>query len=107
MEIALGISKDKLKKKIEELEEKTKAWEKEKKKLVQDFKAKWAPAEDEAEDLKILESRAEFVTKIDALNADCRDMGKACFLVALKQLMLMNPDLNVIGTGLKLQIVDE
>lgn len=67
LEIALGISRDKLKKKSEAIKEKVEAWEEEKKRLTEEINAKWAPAEDEDESTSSFVSQADFVAKIDAM----------------------------------------
>lgn len=94
MDITLGNSKDKLKKKTAKLEKKTEDWEKEKENMVEDLKAKWKNAEDEPEDMMSLENRAQLVERIEALRLDCLDMGKKGFSIAMDQLRILNPGLN-------------
>lgn len=106
VEIALGHSKDKLKKKTVELEKKTKDWENEKEKLVEDLKAKWKATEDDHEDLKSLETRAQLVESIEALWLDCLDIGKVGFSIAMDKLRILIPGLNTVGASLRGNIVD-
>lgn len=88
------------------MKEKEEAWEKEKRDLLEELRTKWAPDEEEDEETRLPESRAEFVAKVKDLKADSFDMGIAGFELALRQLRIVNPDLNVTGVGLNSQIVD-
>lgn len=53
----LEVSKYKLKKKTEELMQKTGEWEEAKKKLDKDLRAEWVPTDDEPEDVRGLKTR--------------------------------------------------
>lgn len=59
VEVALGVSKHKLKKKVKELEKNIGEWGEEKKKLVEDRKSEWILVDDDPEDVKDLKTRAE------------------------------------------------
>lgn len=59
----MGVSKDKLKNKGGELSVKLEEWRAEKK-LEEDLRSEWAPANGEAEELKAMKSRAELVRRI-------------------------------------------
>lgn len=83
VEIALGNSKDKLKKKTIELEKKTTDSAKEKAKLAKDLKSECEATEDEPEDVNSLDTRAQLVVKIKALKLDFLDMGKVGSSIAM------------------------
>lgn len=103
----LRVSKDKLKKKkIEELEKNTGEWEEEKKKLVEDLKAKWKPVDDEPEDVKDLKTRAELVKKIKVLRFICFEMVQATFDMEVYQVKFLNPELNSEGIGMRAKIIN-
>lgn len=106
MEIALGNSKDKLKKKSAELEKKIENWEKEKKKLVEDLKAEYKATENEPGSSKSLETQAQLVEKIEAFQLNCLDMGNAGFSITVNQLRILNSNLNTEGASLSSKIVD-
>lgn len=83
------MSKEKLKKNIEELVQKISEWEEDKKKLVEDLRAKWKHADDEPEELKYLKTRDELVEKIEALRLNYFEIGQAGFDMEISQLKVL------------------
>lgn len=106
VEVALRVSKDKLKKKTEEPEKKVGEWRKENEKLVENLRAEWKASYEEPEDVKGLETRAELVEKIEALQLDCFEMGRAGFEIAVDQLKVLNLGFLTKGIGLRSKIDD-
>lgn len=94
LETALGVVKEKMKNKEDELSsklEEEKSWMSEKKKLEEDLRVISTPADDKSDDLKVLKYRVEFV---------------AGFETAVTQLEVLNPRLNTEGIGILTQVVD-
>ncbi|XP_058759045.1 uncharacterized protein LOC131632284 [Vicia villosa] len=77
----------------------------EKKKLA-DLQLEWAPSADESPDVAALQSRAEFVERIDSLKISLADMAEVGFDRAVRQLKLLNPGLKEDNIGLSSKIVD-
>lgn len=74
-EAPLGVSKDKFKKKGEELSTKVDEWKTEKKKLEEYLRVEWPPAEGKAYELKAMKTRAKLFGKIEPLKLDLFEMG--------------------------------
>lgn len=45
--------------------------------MVEEFKAQWAPGVDEDEEVRLMDSRAELVARIEDMKADNLENGKA------------------------------
>lgn len=105
LEAALGIFKDKLKKIGEEMSVKLEELREDKKKLEEDLRVEWAPVDDEAEDLNVMNSRGEMVEKIECLKLYFFEMGQACFNLAVTLLKGLNPGLIFEGIGLSAQVI--
>lgn len=83
-----------------------KVLEMENKRLEEDLRAEWAPANDEPEDLKGLKTRVELIEKIEALGLDCFEIGEAGINMLVSQLKVLNPELNSEGIRMAEKIVD-
>ncbi|XP_058780663.1 uncharacterized protein LOC131654734 [Vicia villosa] len=105
VEAALEASREKVKKKVEELVKKDEELDTEKKKLV-DLKADWKPTTKESKDISRLKTRAEMVDKIESLKLDCLEMAEADFKRAVEQLKHLNPDLKMDNIELSSKTVD-
>lgn len=71
----MGLSKEKLKKKGDYLSLKLEEWKAKKMKLEEDLRAEWAPANDEAGNLKDRKARGDLVEEIEVFGLDCFEMG--------------------------------
>ncbi|XP_058784432.1 uncharacterized protein LOC131659233 [Vicia villosa] len=76
------------------------------KKKLADSELKWASSADESPDVAALQSRAEFVEKVDGLKISLADMAEVGFERAVHQLRLLNPGLKEDNIGLSSKIVD-